>query len=133
MRKLLRQFDSYIDANIDTAIQVTNTLKAVLSSPVADLVTAIIPGEVDDILKAQLLKALEKAVQALLIADSCKQYSTLNEKLACFAQQLNQRDPQLRDAVLLKLASLLAGFLDSQRFKQHVYDLYTQVKYSAIK
>ena len=133
MRKLLRQFDSYIDANIDTAIQVTNTLKAVLSSPVTDLVTAIIPGEVDDMLKVQLLKALEKAVQALLIADSCKQYSTLNEKLACFAQQLNQRDPQLRDAVLLKLASLLAGFLDSQRFKQHVYDLYTQVKYSAIK
>lgn len=133
IKAVLQQFDSYIDAHIDTALQITTAIKNVLSSPVTDILTAIIPGEVDDTIRTQLVNALNKAIEALTVVDNCKQYTDLNDKLNCFVQQIKQRDPQLQDAILQKLASLLAGELDGQRLKQSLYDLYTQAKYTANK
>jgi hypothetical protein len=72
-------------------------------------------------------------VEALTIVETCKQYTDTNEKLKCFVTQLQQRDPQLQDAILQKLASLLACQLDGQRLKQSLYDLFTQAKYSSSK
>ena len=118
IRALLRQFDTFIDAHIDTALQITTAIKSILASPVADILTAIIPGDVDSAIRAQLLAALTKAIEALTIADSCKQYTDPADKVKCFITQLQQRDPQLQDAVLQKLASLLTGELDGQRLKQ---------------
>lgn len=133
VRQLLTQFDTYVERNVDTALQITTRLKAFLSSPVADMLTAIIPGSVDDVIRIQLIAALGKAIEALAVIDSCKQYTDANEKLNCFATQLSQKDPELQDALLQKLASLLAGQLDGNRLKQSIYDLYTQAKYTTGK
>ncbi len=133
VKALLKEFDNYIDGHIDTALQITSALKSMLSSPAANVITAIIPGELDDEIRQELVAALTKVIDALTIADTCKQYTDANDKLSCFVQQLQQRDPLLQDAVLQKLASLLAGTLDGQRLKQSLYDLYTQAKYSASK
>jgi len=133
IRALLRQFDTYIDAHIDTALSVTTAIKNMLASPVADILTAIIPGDLDSTIRTQLLAALTRAIEALTIADSCKQYTDPADKVKCFITQLQLRDPQLQDAILQKLASLLAGDLDGQRLKQSLYDLYTQAKYAASK
>jgi len=129
IKSALKQFDQYVNTHVETALQITTALKNMLSSPVADIITAIIPGTVDNILRTQLLNALNKITEALSIVDSCKQFTDLNDKLKCFVQQLSQRDPQLQDAVLLKLSSLLAAELDGQKLKQSLYDLYTQAKY----
>ena len=133
LKQALNQFDDYIDEHIDTALRITTALKNILASPAADLLTALIPGNADNVVRAQLIFALDKAMEALAIADTCKLYTDINDKLKCFAQQVKQRDPQLQDALLQKLASLLAAHLDGQRFKQNLYDLYTQVKYSTSK
>jgi len=129
IKSALKQFDQYVNTHVETALQITTALKYMLSSPVADIITAIIPGTIDDVLRTQLLNALNKITEALSIVDSCKQFTDLNDKLKCFVQQLSQRDPQLQDAVLLKLSSLLAAELDGQKLKQSLYDLYTQAKY----
>jgi len=129
-KQLLRQLDSYIDGHLDTALAVTTQLKNILSSPVADIVTAIIPGNLEAAVKSQLLAALNTAITALTIADNCKQITEVNDKLKCFVTQLQQKDPQLQGAVLQKLASLLAANLDGNRLQQHIYDLFTQAKYS---
>lgn len=133
MRSALKQFDQYVDAHIETALRLTTALRNILSSPVTDIVTAIIPGDLDDKIRTQLLNATVKAVEVLTIADSCKRCSTVEEKLYCFIDQLRQRDPQLQDAILQKLASLLASQLDGERLKQALYDLYTQAKYVSNK
>ena len=133
LRALLRYFDNYVDTHIEPALKITTSLKNILSSPTADIITAIIPGDIDNTVRQQLIVVLTAALEALTIADTCKQYTDINEKLNCFTQQLKQRDPQLQDAVLQKLASLLTGGLDGQRLKQSVYDLYTQAKYTATK
>jgi hypothetical protein len=133
MRLLLNQFDKYLEAHVDTALQVSTLLKNALTSPVADWVTALIPTRLDDVLKKQLSALLDKVIDTLAIVDACKQYTDLNQKLDCFAKQLKAHDPELRDALLQKLAGLLAAGLDGQRLQQYLYDLYTQAKYSASK
>ncbi len=132
-KMLLSQFDSYLDAHIETALAVTTAISNIIASPVGDIITAIIPGNVDDAIRKELIAALGTAVEALAIADSCKLYADLNDKLKCFLQQLQLRDPQLQQAILQKLASLLAGTLDGQRLAQSLYDLFTQAKYTASK
>lgn len=129
----LRQFDKYIEEHVETALAVTTRIKNILSSPVANIITAIIPGEIDNIVRVQVLYALDKAIAVFSIVEQCKEYSALEEKLNCFLTELRQRDPNLQDAILQKLASLLAGELDGNRLKQHLYDLYTQAKYTASK
>jgi hypothetical protein len=133
LRALLKNFDSYIDTHIDTALKISQALKNILASPVADILTAIIPGDADNVIRQKLTDALSKVIEALAIADACKQYADLNDQLNCFVNQLRQRDPQLQDAILQKLASLLAGNLDGLRLSQSLYDLYTQAKYAATK
>lgn len=133
IKKMLQEFDSYVDDHIDIALKITTELKQVLVSPVADIVLAIIPGDIDKAIRAQLINALNKVLEALTIASNCRQYTDVNEKLKCFTDQLRQHDPHLQDAILQKMASLLAGHIDGQRMRQSLYDLYTQAKYSASK
>jgi hypothetical protein len=133
VKALLLQIDSYVDAHVTTALQITSAIKSLLSSPAADIITAIIPGDLDNILQQQAIRALEKLADALSIADTCRQCDTTEKKLQCFIAQLQHYDPHLQDAILLKLASLLAGMLDGDRLKQSLYDTYTQAKYAAGK
>jgi hypothetical protein len=133
LKALLGDFDHFIDGHIDTALMVTTGIKQALSSPVADLITSLIPGNLDNVIKDRLVSALDKAIDALTIVDQCKQYTNVNDKLKCFISQLQQRDPHLQDALLLKLASLLVSELDGQKLKQTLYDLYTQAKYATTK
>jgi len=133
VKVVLNQFDHYVDAHVDTALQITTAIKNTLSSTAADILTAIIPGNLDNEIRTQLINVLTKVIEALTIADNCREHTDLNDKLLCFVQQIKQRDPQLQDAILQKLASLLAGELDGKRLKQALYDLYTQAKYTTAK
>ena len=133
IKRILQQFDEYLDEHIDLALSVTTALKKFLASPAADIITALIPGDVDNVIRQHLLVALEKATDTLLITDKCRQHDDMGDKLLCLAEELRQRSPELRDALLHRLASLVAGELDGQRLKQSLYDLYTQAKYTALK
>ena len=129
IKAALNKFDAYVDAHVDTALKITSTMKSLLASPIGDVLTALIPGTADDVLRAKLVSGLSKVVDALSIVDACKQYTDLNDKLKCFMQQLAAKDPALQDALLFKIASLLVGALDGNQLQQSLYDLYTQAKY----
>lgn len=133
IKTLLRKFDNYVDAHIETALKLTSALKDIIASPVGDIVTVIIPGDLDNRIRMQLIDALDKSIASLSIIESCKQQTELNEKLKCFVAQLQEHEPHLQEAILHKLASLVAGHLDGARLEQNLYDLYTQAKYSAGK
>lgn len=133
VRSLLAHFDSFVDQHVVTALRITKAIKSLLSSPAADILTAIIPGDLDNLLKEKAVAALGKIADALAIADKCRQCAQSEEKIMCFLEQLRQYDPHLQDALLLKVASLLAGKLDGERLKQSLYDMYTQAKYTASK
>lgn len=133
VRLLLNRFDRYVEEHVATALHITTTLKSMLESPVADILTAIIPGNADDIIKRQLIKALADATTALGIINKCSGSTHINDRLLCLLTELKQLPESQREAILHKLASLVASNLDGQRLKQSFYDLYTQVHYTASK
>ncbi len=133
LKRALQHFDSYVEEHVEVALKITTTLKQLLTSPVADIVTALIPGDVDNVVRQHLLAALERAMDTLMIVEKCRQHNDVNDKLQCFAEQLQLTSPELQDALLQKLASLLASHLDGKRLKQNLYDLYTQARYAAMK
>lgn len=133
IRQVMLQFDAYVDAHAETALRITTALKSALESPVADMVTLLIPGTADDALKQQLQKVLERVTDTLLVLSKCSNEGDMNKKLQCLAGELLRQPPDVRDALLHKMASLLTGALDGNRLKPRLYDLYVQARYTAMK
>lgn len=133
IKSILRKFDKEVEEHVDTALLVTTSIKKFLRSPVSDIINAIIPGQIDDLIRAKLLVILPYAIDTLTIIDHCKDAKTLNEKAACYIDQLKKVDPALQEAILHKLAAIITRELDGNKLAQSVYDLFVQAQYSVKK
>ncbi|MES2773376.1 MAG: hypothetical protein V4722_04290 [Bacteroidota bacterium] len=133
IKQLVRQIGEVVLENAALALSVTNAIKKFLSSPLGDILTAIIPGNVDDLIKARLVEALNYAIPLLEGFDTCSHESTVEEKLACLKIYLQGKYPDVADALLIKLAALITKFLDGHQLAQNQYDTAVQVQYSLNK
>lgn len=133
IKGLLRQFDSYLERNVDTALKVTTALKYFLDSPIAQILTAVIPTDVDEIIRKKVVYGLSIAVDTLNVVDACKGTQGMEEKVQCFLSEIRKREPALQDAILHKVASIITATLDDNKKSQHVYDLLVQATFSAKK
>lgn len=61
----------FVEKYAKPSVQLVENLKVVINSPVADVITAIIPGNLDDITKEAMRKALPIVLQDLKIAQDC--------------------------------------------------------------
>lgn len=122
-----------VEQYVDQALRITTVIKDFLTSPVADLATALIPGTADDNLRARLVYVLKTSIDALSIVDKCRGEVSIEGKVRCFAEQLLQREPAIREALLAKLAALITAGLDNNQKKQAQYDLYVQARYTTAK
>jgi hypothetical protein len=86
MKKILEQIKAWLQAkfkagfdaakkNSHIAVKVTEQLKNVIGSPVADLITALIPGELDNEIKYKLRKILPEVAAKVGIAHNIIQAS----------------------------------------------------------
>ncbi|HMO32314.1 MAG TPA: hypothetical protein PKE63_07860 [Lacibacter sp.] len=126
--RLWNKVDDFTEQNVEQALRVTSGLKRFLESPAADILEAIIPGNVDALVRKHLLQATNTAVTALGIVDACKGLND-REKLLCIINELQKLPKDGRDAVLFKLAALIAKYLDKNKLPQSSYDLLVQGKY----
>lgn len=129
---LWNKIDDYAEQNVDQALKITTTLRSLLTHPVADIVEALIPGDIDKLVREKLLLAVDAAVKALGIIDTCKGLNDA-DKLRCIVAELQKLPADGRDAVLFKLASLIVKYLHGGKHPQRVYDLLTQGKYYQLK
>jgi hypothetical protein len=133
IKQALQQFDAFIERHAEEALRVTKVIKSAMESPLVDLLEAIIPGDADTIFKNNVLQALETGIDTLSIVNTCRQEPTLEAKLVCFVNALKEVSPDLQDAVLQKLQSILLRELDGNTRKQNIYDLFSQAAYSSSK
>jgi hypothetical protein len=129
---LWNKVDDYLEQNVEQALAVTGGLKKFLESPVADIIEALIPGNIDKVVRERLLQATKVAVSSLGIVDTCKGLSDA-DKFKCIVAELAKLPPDGRDAVLFKLASLITKNLNGAKLPQRTYDLLVQGKYFEIK
>lgn len=116
------------------SLEVTVNIRNFLNSPVADIITAIIPGTWDDSLKVMAVKYLSEAIPYLTIVDECKDATDEESMIKCWVDKLAEYQPEVRDALLFKLATLLtAKFDNNEALKQSFYALAVQAKYTHTK
>lgn len=133
LRGLLTVIPAKVKIIVSESLQVTTAIKNILNNPVADVITAIIPGDWDDKLKATVLEAIEKVLPELMAVDACKHHTELLPMLECWIDQVRAMPKHLQNATLAKLAALLAAIRDTRGLKQNEYDYYVQLLYSSNK
>ncbi|MBS1519623.1 MAG: hypothetical protein JST50_01400 [Bacteroidetes bacterium] len=101
-----------IPAELKTAIhigvEVTEGIKTFVDSPAADILTAIIPGDIDDEVKNWLRAKLPAILTELKLADSCGQLTDPSEITKCAVQVLQGLDGDVKSAFLHNLSILVA-------------------------
>ena len=100
-----------IPAELKTAIhigvEVTENIKTFVDSPAADILTAIIPGDIDDEVKNWLRAKLPTILTELKLADSCGQLTDPAEITACAVKVLQGLDGSVKSAFLHNLSILM--------------------------
>jgi len=133
IKSLFKKVDKFLDDNINTALAVSTAIRSFFYNPVFDVLVAISKTQVDNILLDKVRQALSVAVDSLAIVNTCKQYTSLEEKLQCFITEVKKLAPDLQQAILVKLAQLVASQIDGNRYKQSVYDALVQGKFTIEK
>ena len=101
-----------IPAELKTAIHigvlVTENIKNFVDSPAADVLTAIIPGDIDGEIKNWLRAKLPAILTELKLADSYSSLTDPGEITACAVKVLQGLDGDIKSAFLHNLSILIA-------------------------
>ena len=72
------------------AVTIVDNMKKFVESPVADVMTALIPGTADDVVKERLRLWLPKIFIEMKLAEQCAGLTDPNEIVACGVKTLQQ-------------------------------------------
>ncbi len=121
---------AFLKKNSYIAVEVTNALKGIVQSPVADMITALIPGEADDLVKAKLRIVLPKVAAHVAMAHGILQASSKhNEMLAGIVEYVKTLNPNAQTLfwiefsghVNLALADGKVSFAEAITLAQYVF------------
>jgi len=93
---------------IHIGVIVTENIKNFVDSPAADILTAIIPGDVDDEIKDWLRAKLPIILTELKLADNCSSLTDPLQITACAIQVLQGLDGDVKSAFLHNLSIFIA-------------------------
>lgn len=108
IKALFEGIPSELKTAIHIGIEVTENLKTIVDSPAADILTAIIPGNIDDEVKSWLRAKLPTILTELKLADSCGQLTGPAEITKCAVQVLQGLDGDVKSAFLHNLSIFVA-------------------------
>lgn len=133
IRGVLNLIPHHIREYASHSLHVTTVIKKALESPVADIITAIIPTNIDDKVKESLLAAINKAMPYLMVVDICKDETDTEKLVMCWIQQIKFLPKDVQNALLAKFAAKITGLLDNNDLRQSSYDYAIQTLYTASK
>lgn len=111
------------------SLEITRNLKKWVDSPAAIAITSIIPTQWDDNARQLFSDYLKQALLYLQIIADCNEHENVEDMVMCWADKIKEFPPDARNALYIKLASLLTRFQDSEQLRQRLYDLYAQMDY----
>lgn len=89
------------------AIKVVQNVKTFMDSPVADVITALIPGEADDNLKAKLREKLPNIIIKMQLVETIAGIEDTNEQLKAILEKLKLSSNDAQNVFYHGLASLI--------------------------
>lgn len=130
---LFTNLDGWIHDNVQPSIQFLQAVKYCVENPLADIVTALIPGQLDDKVKEWIDKNAVRAIKLLQASAYIESQPTLELMLVKLIEYLRRLSPELRKGVYMRLASLMARSSgDTETVKGHSVDLLVQMQYSKL-
>lgn len=93
---------------IHIGVTVVDAMKTVLDSGVTDVLTAIIPGDIDDKVKDWLRAKIPTILIELKLADQCAGLTDPNEITACALGVLQKIDGDVKNAFFHSLSVMIA-------------------------
>ena len=93
---------------IHWGVVITDNLNNYVNNPAVDILTAIIPSEVDDNIKVKLREWLPKLLIQLKLADKCANLTDKDAIVKCAVETLQSIDGDVKSAFLHNLSILIA-------------------------
>jgi hypothetical protein len=113
--KSVRLVRKYVLPGIETV----ENFKKLLDSSVIDVLTAIIPGDLDDAIKRKLRQILPEILLKLKIADECSRYTEPEQVIACALKHIQAYHPDARKAYYLNIAVMITHALADGKLQWH--------------
>ncbi len=108
IKSLFGSFPADLKDAIHIGAVVTENIKNFVESPAADILTALIPGTIDDAMKTILRAKLPNLLISLKLADNCGSLSDPAEITACAIKVLQSMEGDIKSAFLHNLSVLVA-------------------------
>ncbi len=101
-------FPPELKTAVHIGVVITENIKSFVDSPMADILTALIPGDIDDDIKTWLRAKLPGILTELKLADSCSNLTDPQQITACAIKALQDLDGDIRSSFLHSLSILIA-------------------------
>ncbi len=128
---LFLNLDVWVHVHIQPSIEVVQKIKQFLDGGIGDLITHLIPGELDDKIRDWIVTHLPKAIDVMEISAAISNEQDLTRKLRLLIAYLKKQSPIVRAGYYLNLASEMAKSSGKEdTVKGHSVNLLTQLQYS---
>lgn len=103
--KLWHKLDNEAKVLVPVVIKLVDNIRKFVDSPVADVLTVVIPGDIDDKLKAELRVIIPKVLLELNMVDAIANITDPNEQLKAIIARLKLSGVHAQDIFWHGLAS----------------------------
>lgn len=104
LANLFTNLNEWIYDHVQPSIELVNRLKKAVESPYANLITTLIPGQLDNLAQEAIIKLLTKAIDKLSVAEDIVYDTDWTSKVAKFAQYLRSQSKPMRAGIYKQLA-----------------------------
>jgi len=108
IKKLFEGLPEEFKNAIHIGVAVVEKIKEAVDSPVADIITAIIPTDIDDNIKQKLRDALPKILAQLQLAENCADLTNTADIVRCAIETLKGMEGDIKSAFWHDIAVLVA-------------------------
>lgn len=110
IKAMFIKFPGDLQNAVNTAVTITENLKKVIESPVIDILTAIIPGNLDDNLKIALRAAIPKILTNLKLSQT-KDEDNNDQVVQNAVAAISKIDGSLKSAYFHNISVLIAQII----------------------
>lgn len=133
IQSIFNKIPTELQSAIHTGVAITENIKRFVDSPVADVLTAIIPSEIDDRIKIILRAAIPKILAELRLIDTASEKSTPEEITLQGIKTLGALTKNSKNAFFHSLSVLIANIASDGRLTwddgAYVIEWYYQQKF----
>jgi len=108
IKTLFDEISPELKLAIHIGVLVTENIKIFVDSPAADILTTLIPGNIDDAIKNLLRAKLPVILTELKLADSCSELTDPEQITQCAIKVLQGLNGDVRSAFLHNLSIFIA-------------------------